>query len=133
MCACGVPRGRSSQQRQHCRLHPTHTPHRLPRGFHTLIGAQFCSALADNALLIVCMALLLERGLPAWWAPMLKFCFTIAYVVLAPFVGALADAVPKGRLMMVMNGVKVMGVLALLTGLNPLLPGGAAPPPLPGE
>ena len=88
---------------------------------HVLIGAQFCSALADNALLIVCIASLLERGLPAWWAPMLKFCFTIAYVVLAPFVGALADAVPKGRLMMAMNGVKVLGVLALLAGLNPLL------------
>ena len=102
-------------------MRPTDTPHHLPRGFHVLIGAQFCSALADNALLIVCIALLLERGLPAWWAPMLKFCFTIAYVVLAPFVGVLADAVPKGRLMMVMNGVKVLGVLALLAGLNPLL------------
>lgn len=97
------------------------TPHLLPKGFHVLIAAQFCSALADNALLIVCIALLLERGLPGWWAPMLKFCFTIAYVVLAPFVGDLADAVPKGRLMMAMNGVKVMGVLALLAGLNPLL------------
>ena len=73
---------------------------RMPRGFHALIAAQFCSALADNALLIVCIALLLERGLPGWWAPMLKFSFTIAYVVLAPFVGALADAWPKARLMM---------------------------------
>lgn len=102
-------------------MRTTDTPHRLTRGFHVLIGAQFCSALADNALLIVCIALLLERGQPAWWAPLLKFCFTIAYVALAPFVGALADAVPKGRLMMVMNGVKVVGVLALLAGLNPLM------------
>ena len=94
---------------------------RMPRGFHALIAAQFCSALADNALLIVCIALLLERGLPGWWAPMLKFSFTIAYVVLAPFVGALADAWPKARLMMAMNGVKVLGLLALLVGLNPLL------------
>ncbi len=93
----------------------------LPPGFRALIAAQFFSALADNALLIVCIALLIERGLPAWWAPMLKFCFTIAYVVLAPFVGDLADAVPKGRLMMAMNAVKVLGVLGLLTGLNPLL------------
>lgn len=102
-------------------MRPQDNPHRLTRGFHVLISAQFCSALADNALLIVCIALLLERGLPAWWAPMLKFCFTIAYVVLAPFVGALADAMPKGRLMMIMNGVKVAGVLTLLCGLNPLL------------
>ncbi len=92
----------------------------LPPGFRVLIAAQFFSALADNALLIVGIALLLERGLPPWWAPMLKFCFTIAYVVLAPFVGDLADAVQKGRLMMVMNAIKVLGVLGLLAGLNPL-------------
>lgn len=91
----------------------------LPPGFRVLIAAQFFSALADNALLIVGIALLLERGLPPWWAPMLKFCFTIAYVVLAPFVGDLADAVQKGRLMMVMNAIKVLGVLGLLAGLNP--------------
>jgi MFS transporter, LPLT family, lysophospholipid transporter len=86
-----------------------------------LIAAQFCSALADNALLIVCIALLAERGLPGWWAPLLKFSFTLAYVVLAPVVGALADAWPKGRLMMAMNALKVLGLLVLLAGLNPLL------------
>lgn len=109
------------RQRRACTLHLTDAPLKLGRDFHVLIGAQFCSALADNALLIVCIALLLERGLPAWWAPMLKFCFTIAYVALAPFVGAMADAMPKARLMMIMNGVKVLGVLALLSGLDPLL------------
>jgi LPLT family lysophospholipid transporter-like MFS transporter len=93
----------------------------LQRGFHVLIAAQFFSALADNALLIVCIALLLERNMPGWLAPMLKFSFTVAYVVLAPFVGALADAMPKGRLMMAMNALKVVGLLALLAGLNPLL------------
>ena len=98
---------------------PTQSAH--SRGFQVLIAAQFFSALADNALLIVCIALLLERGLPGWLAPMLKFSFTVAYVVLAPFVGALADAVPKGRLMMAMNALKVLGLLALLAGLNPLL------------
>lgn len=93
---------------------------RLPGGFHRLIAAQFFSALADNALLIVTMALLQRRGLPAWWAPLLKFGFTLSYVVLAPLVGPLADAVPKARLMAWMNGVKVLGVLALLVGLHPV-------------
>jgi LPLT family lysophospholipid transporter-like MFS transporter len=93
----------------------------LPRGFAPLIAAQFCSALADNALLIVGVALLVERGLPGWWAPLLKFSFTIAYVVLAPFVGAWADAVRKARVMLAMNTLKVVGVLALLLGLHPLL------------
>jgi len=92
----------------------------MPAGFHLLIAAQFVSALADNALLIVAIAMLQQKGLPAWWAPLLKFNFTIAYVVLAPFVGPLADSGPKQRLMMAMNALKVLGVAALLAGLNPL-------------
>ena len=93
----------------------------MPTGFYLIIAAQFVSALADNALLIVSIALLSEQGLPAWWAPMLKFVFTISYVVLAPFVGPLADAFPKARLMAWMNGVKILGVVALLMGFNPLV------------
>ena len=77
---------------------------RMPPGFYLIIAAQFASALADNALLIVTIALLYEQGLPLWWAPLLKFVFTISYVVLAPFVGPLADAIPKARLMAWMNG-----------------------------
>lgn len=92
----------------------------MPPGFHLLIAAQFVSALADNALLIVAIALLQQQGHPLWWAPLLKFNFTIAYVVLAPFVGPLADAWPKQRVMMAMNALKVVGVAALLAGLNPL-------------
>jgi len=93
---------------------------RLPAGFHRLIAAQFSSALADNALLIVTMALLHQRGLPAWWAPMLKFCSTLSYVLLAPLVGPLADAGPKARLMGWMNALKGLAVLGLLAGVNPL-------------
>ncbi len=79
------------------------------------------SALADNALLIVAVALLQEQGRPGWWAPLLKISFMLAYVALAPFVGVLADAVPKGRWMMAMNALKVLGLASLLAGLNPLL------------
>jgi len=93
----------------------------MPPGFHLLIATQFCSALADNALLIVTIALLSEQGLPGWWAPLLKFAFTLSYVFLAPVVGPLADAVPKARLMVCMNGVKIAGVVALMAGLHPVL------------
>lgn len=93
----------------------------MPPGFHLLLSAQFASALADNALLIVAIAALVEQGLPGWWAPLLKFAFTISYVVLAPFVGPLADAFPKARLMAWMNGVKIVGVLGLLAGVHPVL------------
>ncbi|MBL8348308.1 MAG: lysophospholipid transporter LplT [Rubrivivax sp.] len=93
----------------------------MPRGFHTLLSAQFFSALADNALLIVTIALLQRSGMASWWAPLLKVGFTLSYVVLAPVVGPLADAGPKGRLMAWMNGLKIIGALALLGGLHPVL------------
>lgn len=93
----------------------------MPRGFHMLIAAQFTSAVADNALLIVTIAVLHAQGLPAWWAPMLKFGFTLAYVLLAPGVGDLADAYPKARLMAWMNGVKALGAMALLLSAHPVL------------
>jgi MFS transporter, LPLT family, lysophospholipid transporter len=92
----------------------------MPPRFGLLIGAQFASALADNALLIVAIALLVQQGLPGWWAPLLKFGFTLSYVLLAPFVGPLADAFPKARVMAAMNLVKVIGVLALLAGVHPV-------------
>lgn len=92
----------------------------MPPGFHLLIAAQFASALADNALLIVAIALLAQQGLPAWLAPLLKFGFILSYVLFAPFVGPLADAFPKARLMVVMNGVKVLGVIGLLLGWHPV-------------
>jgi MFS family permease len=92
----------------------------MPQGFYALIAAQFTSALADNALLIVTIALLVQQGLPGWWAPLLKFGFTLSYVFLAPWVGPLADAMPKARLMAWMNGVKVIGVASLLAGLHPV-------------
>lgn len=94
---------------------------RLPPGFTPLMAAQFVSALADNALLIVAMARLQASGSALWWAPLLKFSLTLAYVLLAPVVGPLADAVPKARLMMAMNGVKVLGVAWMLGGGSELL------------
>ncbi len=93
----------------------------MPPGFRLLIAAQFVSALADNALLIVTIAALQERDEPGWWAPLLKFGFTLSYVLLAPLVGPLSDAWPKARLMAWMNGVKVLGVLGLLAHVHPVL------------
>lgn len=93
----------------------------MPQGFYWLITAQFFSGLADNALLIVALAFLHEQGYAAWWAPMLKFAFTWAYVLLAPVVGTWADAVRKKALMGGMNAVKLAGAATLLLGVHPLL------------
>jgi LPLT family lysophospholipid transporter-like MFS transporter len=93
---------------------------RMPARFGWLVAAQFSSALGDNALLIVAIGLLAQQGLPIWWAPLLRVGFTLSYVVLAPFVGPLADAFAKGRVMTAMNLLKVLGVVLLLCGLHPV-------------
>jgi MFS family permease len=47
--------------------------------------------------------------------------FALFYVILAPFVGAFADAVPKGQVMFWSNLVKVAGCLLMLFGVHPLV------------
>lgn len=83
----------------------------LSAGFHRLIAAQFCSAPADNALLIVAIALLWERLMAGWLTPLLMGGFNAPYVLLSPVAGPLADALPKDRLMGWMNAVKLIGLL----------------------
>ena len=82
---------------------------RLERGFYTIMAAQFFSSLADNALLVVAIALLIDLHAPAYLTPMLKFVFVLFYVILAPFVGAFADSMPKGRVMFISNTIKIIG------------------------
>lgn len=85
----------------------------MKRGFYTIMGAQFFSSLADNALLIAAIAQLLELDGPVWMIPLLKFFFTISYVALAAFVGAFADAIPKGHVMFITNTIKIVGCVML--------------------
>jgi MFS family permease len=81
----------------------------MNRGFYTVMAAQFFSSLADNALLIAAIALLVDLHGPAWMTPLLKFFFTVSYVVLAAFVGAFADSLPKGKVMFITNTIKISG------------------------
>ncbi|MGC1440569.1 MAG: lysophospholipid transporter LplT, partial [Burkholderiaceae bacterium] len=93
----------------------------MKRGFYTIMAAQFFSSLADNALLIAAIAMLVEMLAPAWTTPLLKLFFTISYVLLAPFVGALADSMPKGRVMLGANFVKIVGCALMFFSIDPLL------------
>jgi LPLT family lysophospholipid transporter-like MFS transporter len=86
----------------------------MKRGFYTIMAAQFFSSLADNALLIAAIAMLVQLQGPPWLTPLLKFFFTISYVVLAFAVGAFADSMPKGRVMFITNTVKVLGCALIL-------------------
>lgn len=92
----------------------------MRKGFYTLLVAQFLSALADNALLFAAIALLQQLQAPDWHKPLLLQFFVISYIILAPFVGSFADALPKGRVMFISNGIKFFGCLAMILGMPPL-------------
>jgi MFS transporter, LPLT family, lysophospholipid transporter len=93
----------------------------MPLGFYIIMAAQFFSALADNALLIVAIALLRDMAAPSEFEPLLKLFFTLSYVGLAAFVGAFADSMPKWRVMLISNTIKIGGCLMLFLGTHPLL------------
>jgi LPLT family lysophospholipid transporter-like MFS transporter len=90
-------------------------------GFYIILAAQFLSALADNALLFAAIALLKDLGSPNWHTPVLQQGFIFSYILLAPFVGAFADSLPKGRVMFISNNIKMLGCIAMLLGIHPLL------------
>ena len=93
----------------------------MKKGFYTIMSAQFFSSLADNALLVAAIEMLKTTHAPSWSIPALGPMFALFYVILAPFLGAFADAVPKGRVMFFSNGIKVVGCLMMLFGGHPLM------------
>ena len=93
----------------------------MKAGFYTIMAAQFFSSLADNALLIAAIRLLQELQEPDWMQPSLQQSFVVSYVVLAPLVGAFADSMPKGRVMLITNAIKVVGCILMLFSVHPLL------------
>ncbi len=93
----------------------------MKRGFYIIMSAQFFSSLADQALFVAAIELLRGAGAPEWQRAALVPIFAIFYVVLAPLVGAFADARPKGQVMFISNTIKVIGCLMMLFGMHPLL------------
>ncbi len=93
----------------------------MNRSFYIIMAAQFFSSLADNALLIAAIALLVQLNAPAWMTPLLKLFFVLSYVLLAAFVGAFADSRPKGNVMFITNTIKFVGCAAMLLGGHPII------------
>jgi MFS family permease len=93
----------------------------MKKGFSTIMSAQFFSSLADNALTVAAIELLRSNHAPPWHIPVLAVVFALFYVILAPFLGAFADAKPKGWVMFVSNSIKVVGCLLMLFGGHPLV------------
>ncbi len=93
----------------------------MKRGFYTIMSAQFFSSLADNALFVGAVQLLRSNKAEQWQQAALVPMFALFYVVLAPFVGAFADSLPKGRVMLFSNFIKIAGCLLMLFGTHPLM------------
>lgn len=96
-------------------------PKLLSGAMLAVLSAQFLSAAADNALLFAAIGLIKANGFPDYFESMLQEFFAGAFILLAPFVGPVADAFSKGRVMLVANGIKFCGAGAMFMGLHPLL------------
>lgn len=93
----------------------------MSRGMIAVIIAQFFSAFGDNALLFATLAVLKSQFYPDWSQPVLQMLFVAAYILLAPFVGQVADSMAKGRVMMLANSLKLLGALVICFGFNPFV------------
>lgn len=90
----------------------------MKKGFYPVILAQGLSALADNALFIAAIELISkELHGPEWMQGAMKWFFALAYVLLAAFVGAIADSFPKGKVMFVTNSLKFLGSILMFSYL----------------
>ncbi|MEG0279994.1 MAG: lysophospholipid transporter LplT [Morganella sp. (in: enterobacteria)] len=93
----------------------------LNKGMKAVLTSQFISAFADNAILFAILAQLSARNYPEWSQPMLQMVFVLTFIVLAPFVGQIADCFPKGRVMLMSNGCKLIGAIVICLGSDPFL------------
>lgn len=93
----------------------------LTRGMKAVLVSQFFSAFADNALLFAILAQLKAQFYPDWSQPILQIVFVLAYILLAPFVGQIADRFPKDRVMLFANSVKLLGAFTICLGYDPFL------------
>lgn len=94
----------------------------MPKQTYILLIAQFLSSFADNAILFTVIAMVMHAtGQASWYIPALQSSFLIAYVVLAPWVGGLADHHPKARVLIVANLIKAVGAGLLLLNVEPLI------------
>jgi LPLT family lysophospholipid transporter-like MFS transporter len=92
------------------------------RAVQALLGAQFLTALADNAVLFTAVAIALQaRDTATWYVPALQAGFLVAFVVFAPWVGAYADRRAKASVLLTGNAIKFGGAVAMWLGLEPVL------------
>lgn len=94
----------------------------MNKQIYFLLLAQFLSAFADNAILFTVIAIVMQaEHTPGWYIPALQSVFLVAYVVLGPWVGGIADKYPKSRVLIYANMIKAFGAGLLFLDVNPLI------------
>lgn len=91
------------------------------RGIVTLLNAQFFSAMADNLLFFALMELIHQGGFGKESIYILQGTFVVFYILLAPFVGHLADNLSKAKVLLIGNGIKILGMSLLFVQVNPFI------------
>ena len=94
----------------------------MNRGVTALLIGQFLTAFSDNAILFAVIAIVLKNNqIGGWYVPALQSVFLISYVILAPWVGSIADKYPKPRVLIIGNLFKAAGVCLILINVEPLI------------
>lgn len=94
----------------------------MNRGVYVLLGAQFLTAFADNAILFTAIAMVMKSADTApWYVPALQTAFFVAFVLLAPWVGPFADRRPKPRVLFIGNVLKAAGAALMFFGVEPII------------
>ncbi|MFH5186003.1 lysophospholipid transporter LplT [Paenibacillus sp. TAB 01] len=81
---------------------------------NALYITQFLSAFADNMSLFVISSLLTRNGFSPESLALVTMAFFLPYILLAPFVGPVADKLPKSTVLVIGNLIKLLGIGALL-------------------
>lgn len=94
----------------------------MNKQIYPLLAAQFLSAFADNALLFIVIAMILQSAqLATWYVSVLQGVFLLAFVILAPWAGSIADRYAKTRILISGNLIKAIGAGLLFFNVEPLL------------
>jgi len=94
----------------------------MNRDLYRVLGTQFLTAFADNAVLFTAITMVMQQGqLGDWYVPALQASFLVAFVLIAPWVGRFADAHPKPRVLLAANVIKAVGAGLLLFHIEPLI------------
>lgn len=94
----------------------------MNKQIYPLLIAQFLSAFADNAVLFTVIAIVMQSAhAESWYIPAVQSSFTVAYVLLAPWAGEIADTHSKSRVLLIANLIKAIGAALLLVKTEPVI------------